>query len=139
MSQKAYNDLRLEVKSNESLKKKLEEKDTIISDLKNSDTGKGCNCEEALKQQKMNHESLKKKHEEKVKLYNDLKRCYESSKKENTFNRKQSEQIVKEKQYQINDLIKQVNSLIEYKMNSTNKKDHEILQDEYRKLKLQNS
>ena len=59
----------------------------------------------------MDYECLKKKHAEKVKQYNDLKNSYESSKKENAYNRKQSVSIVQEKQQQINDLVKQVNSL----------------------------
>ena len=136
----AYNEIRLEVKSNESLKKQLEEKENEISDLKNSDTREQqCNCEEELKKQKISYNNLKKKHAEKVTMYNDLKNSYQSSKKENAYNRHQSENIVKEKQCEINDLIKQINSLNEYKLKSINKKDHEILQDEYRKLKLQNS
>merc|ERR1711874_525122 len=73
LSQKAYDDMRLEVKSNESLKKKLEEKEKIISELKNRDISKECNCEESLKKHKWNYEELKKKHSEKVKQYTELK------------------------------------------------------------------
>ena len=108
--------------------------------MKNSDTREQlCNCEEELKKQKISYDNLKKKHAEKIKNYNDLKNSYQSSKKENAYNRQQAENIVKEKQSEINDLIKNINSLNEYKLKSINKKDYEILQEEYRNLKLQYS
>merc|ERR1711874_451621 len=79
LSQKAFKDMRLAVKSNEPLKQKLEEKEKIISELKIRDISKECNCEESLKKQKWNYEALKKKHSEKVKQYTELKNSYESS------------------------------------------------------------
>ena len=47
--------------------------------------------------------------------------------------------IIQEKKQQINDLVKQVNSLNDFKLNSINKTDHENMLKEYNKLKVQNS
>ena len=136
----AYNEIRLEVNSIESLKKQLQQKDNEISDLKNSDTREQlCKCEDELQKQKISYENLKKKHAEKIKKFNDLENSYQSSKKETAYNRQQSENIVREKQSTINDLIKNINALNDYKLKSINKKDYEILQEEYRKLKIKYS
>merc|ERR1711874_308164 len=139
LSQKAFKDMRLAVKSNEPIMNKLEEKEKIISELKIRDISKECNCEESLKKQKWNYEALKKKHSEKVKQYTELKNSYESSKKENAYNKKQSASIIQERQQQINDLIQQVNSLNNFKFNSIKKNDHEKVLQEYNKLKGEHS
>ena len=130
LSQKAYNDLRLKLKSQESLQEKLAENEQKLAGVKSSDISKDCKCQESLKQQKIDYEALKKKHAEKVKQYNELKSSYQISKKENAYNRKQSVSIIQEKQQQINDLVKQVNSLNDFKLNSINKKDHENILNE---------
>merc|ERR1711874_217339 len=91
------------------------------------------------KQQKMDYEALKQKHAEKVKQYNDLKNSFESSKKESSYNKKQSASIPQERQQQINDLIQQVNSLNDFKFNSIKKSDHEKVLQEYNKLKVEHS
>merc|ERR1711913_20044 len=85
---------------------------------KNRDISKECNCEESLKKQKWN---------------------YESSKKENAYNKKQSASILQERQQQINDLVQQVNSLNDFKFNSIKKSDHEKVLQEYNKLKVEHS
>merc|ERR1712179_460833 len=79
LSQKAYNDLRLKLKSQESLQEKLAENEQKLADVKSSDISKDCKCQESLKQQKIDYEALKKKHTEKVKQYNDLRISYQSS------------------------------------------------------------
>ena len=103
----AYNELKLEVNSIESLKEHLKLKDNEISDLKNSDTREQLfKCQEELQKQKISYENIKKKHAEKIQKFNDLEKSYQSSKKETAYNRQQSENIVREKQSTINDLIK---------------------------------
>merc|ERR1711874_41055 len=139
LSQKAYNDMRVAVKSNEPLKKKLVEKEKELAEFKSSYVSKDCKCKEYVKQQKMDYEALKQKHAEKVKQYNDSKNSFESSKKESSYNKKQSASILQERQQQINDLIQQVNSLNDFKFNSIKKSDHEKVLQEYNKLKVEHS
>merc|ERR1711874_679491 len=97
LSQKAYNDMRLLVKSNEPLKKKLVEKEKELAEFKSSYVSKDCKCKESVKQQELDYEALKQKHAEKVKQYNDLKNSFESSKKESSYNKKQSASILQER------------------------------------------
>ena len=75
LSQTAYNEIRLEVNSIESLRKQLQQKENEISDLKNSDTREQLlKCQEELKKSKTSYEHIKKKHAEKIKKFNDLEK-----------------------------------------------------------------
>ena len=136
MSNNAYEDT---LKSNESLKKKVSEQEKKLSDLENSGTRKDCNCNESLKQQKLEYEALKRNHNKKITQFNELKKSYETSRKDNAYNMKQSLSREKEKDHQIKELIKNINSLNELKFNSVNKKDHENMKQEYKDLKIKYS
>ena len=132
----AYDELKSKINSIESLREQLQLKENEISDLKNSDTREQLlKCQEELQKSKTSYEHIKKKHAEKIQKYNDLEKNYQNSKKDSAYNRQQSENIVKEKTSQIKDLINNINSLNDYKINSVKKKDFEILQEEHNKLK----
>ena len=60
-------------------------------------------------------------------------------KKENAYNRKQSASVVKEKDEQMKDLVKDINSLNEWKLNSVSKKIHENMEHDYKKLQMKYS